>query len=169
MGPPLSREIWPYERGASDPESPIQGHQVYCCHLLSTLWTTSVSLLVFSRPEVLQKCCNGGNRWCFHFGTLRRVQAVMAIMPLPLPILFHLLPYHEVPALSVSLGSCQCIPGLCLPTTPSPDLHPVSFPSSHYPALGIPFPPGSAHWTPVGLPEEDWDLCHICLCQLWPG
>lgn len=48
----------------------------------------------------------------------------MAIMPLPLPILFHPLPYHEVPTLSVSLGSCQCSPGLRLPAplTPRPDL-----------------------------------------------
>ena len=127
---------------------------------------------MFPRPEVLGKCCNGRNRWVwdsppwwFHFGTLRRVQGVMAIVSLPPPTLFHPLPYHEVPAFSVSLGPCQSSPGLSV----SPPYLPI---------LSCPPPPATLLWVcpfQLALPIsslqscQDWDLCHICLCQPQPG
>lgn len=66
----------------------------------------------------------------------------MAVMPLPLPMSFHPLSSHEVPALFVSLGPCQSSPGLSVsPSTACPILSC----SLRHTALGPPFPTGPEH------------------------
>lgn len=170
MGPPLSREIWPYERGASDPESLTQGHQIYRCHLLSTL----DQLLYNYWYSPGQRCCKnvamgeiGDVSTLGHWGEFK-----MSWQLCPYPCPSYSTPYHTMrsqPFLSALAPVSAFLVYVSPHPSPPQTSHPVSFPSSHYPALGIPFPPGSAHWTPVGLPEEDWDLCHTCLCQPWPG
>ena len=67
-------------------------------------------------------------------------------------------PTHLVPPFTIPRGPslfCQPWPlpvqswSICLPPIPA---HPVLSSSSRYPALGLPFPAGSAHFKPTELP-----------------
>lgn len=92
-----------------------------------------------------------------------------AIGPLPLPILSHPSPYHEVPALLSALAPVSAVLVYAHPPPKPPTSDLVLFSCYRYPSLGLLFPAGSVYLMPVGLPEEDWDLCYICLCKALPG